>query len=110
MRLSTIHELGDAMVALEPAMSSIKNLKPGLSRFVPGADSEINNMQNLLSGIMMESMQSNGLGIEVNTGTSGDIDEIMMEASAVAEQRVTDKFPSIPSPGIRISDSETNQQ
>jgi division protein CdvB (Snf7/Vps24/ESCRT-III family) len=110
MRLSTVHELGDAMVALGPAMSSIKSLKPGLQRFVPGADSEINGMQNLLSGIMTESLQSNGLGIEVNTGSGGDIDQIMMEASAVAEQKVTDKFPSIPSSGIRISDSESNQQ
>jgi division protein CdvB (Snf7/Vps24/ESCRT-III family) len=110
MRLSTIHELGDAMVVLGPAISSIKNLKPGLQRFVPGADSEINNMQNLLSGIMTESLQSSGLGIEVNTGGGGDIDQIMMEASAVAEQRVTDKFPSIPSSGVRISDSESNQQ
>jgi hypothetical protein len=59
---------------------------------------------------MTESLQSSGLGIEVNTGSSGDIDQIMMEASAVAEQKVTDKFPSIPSSGIRISDSESNQQ
>ena len=110
MRLSTIHELGDAMVALGPAMSTIKNLKPSLGRFVPGADAEINNMQSLLGGIMMESMQSNGLGVEVNTGSGGDIDQIMMEASAVAEQKVTDRFPSIPGlSGVRISDSETQQ-
>lgn len=110
MRLSTIHELGDAMVALGPAMSTIKNLKPSLVRFVPGADAEINNMQNLLGGIMMESMQSSGIGIEVNPGTGGDIDQIMMEASAVAEQKVTDRFPSIPGlSGVRISDSESQQ-
>lgn len=110
MRLSTIHELGDAMVALGPAMSTIKNLQPSLGRFVPGADAEINNMQSLLGGIMMESMQSNGLGVEVNTGSGGDIDQIMMEASAVAEQKVTDRFPSIPGlSGVRISDSETQQ-
>jgi division protein CdvB (Snf7/Vps24/ESCRT-III family) len=110
MRLSTIHELGDAMVALGPAMSTIKNLKPSLGRFVPGADAEINNMQSLLGGIMMESMQSSGLGVELNTGSGGDIDQIMMEASAVAEQKVTDRFPSIPgSSGVRLSDSETQQ-
>ena len=111
MRLSTIHELGDAMVALGPAMTTIKSLKPSLGRFVPGADAEINNMQNLLGGIMMESMQSSGgLGIEVNTGSGGDIDQIMMEASAVAEQKVTDRFPSIPgSGGVRISDTESQQ-
>jgi division protein CdvB (Snf7/Vps24/ESCRT-III family) len=110
MRLSTIHDLGDAVVAIGPALTSIRGLKPGLARFVPGADSEINNMQSLLSGIMTESLQSNSIGIEVNSGSGGDIEEIMMEASAVAEQKVNDKFPSIPSSGVRLSDSESNQQ
>lgn len=109
MRLSTIHDMGDAMVALGPAMASIKGLKPSLGRFVPGADSEINNMHNLLGSIMTESLQSNGLGIEVNTGGGGDIDQIMMEASAVAEQKVNDKFPSIPAGSFRISDTESQQ-
>lgn len=109
MRLSTIHDMGDAMVALGPAMASIKGLKPSLGRFVPGADSEINNMQTLLGGIMTESLHSNGLGIEVNASGGGDIDQIMMEASAVAEQKVNDKFPSIPAGSYRISDTETQQ-
>jgi division protein CdvB (Snf7/Vps24/ESCRT-III family) len=55
MRLSTIHDMGDVMVALGPAITSIKSIKPGLGKFVPGADSEINTMQTLLNGIMMES-------------------------------------------------------
>lgn len=110
LRLSTIHDMGDAMVALGPAMSSIKSLKPSLGRFVPGADSEINNMQALLGGIMTESLQSNGLGIELNANGGADIDQIMMEASAVAEQKVNDKFPSIPSGSFRISDTESHQQ
>jgi division protein CdvB (Snf7/Vps24/ESCRT-III family) len=110
LRLSTIHDMGDAMVALGPAMSSIKSLKPSLGRFVPGADSEINNMQALLGGIMTESLQSNGLGIELNAGGGADIDQIMIEASAVAEQKVNDRFPSIPSGSYRISDTESHQQ
>lgn len=109
MRLGTIHDLGDAMVALGPAMTSIKGLKSSLGHFVPGADAEIGNMQNLLSGIMMDSLQGGGMGVEVNTGYGGDIDQIMMEASAVAEQKVNDRFPSIPAPGYRVS-AEGNQQ
>jgi division protein CdvB (Snf7/Vps24/ESCRT-III family) len=109
MRLSTIHDMGDIMVTLGPAISSIKGLKPGLGRFVPGADSEINTMQTLLSGIMMESLQGSGTGIEINTGSGSDIDQIMMEASAVAEQKMTDKFPSIPASSFRISDTESQQ-
>ncbi|MFL6308813.1 MAG: Snf7 family protein [Nitrososphaera sp.] len=109
MRLTTIHDMGDIMVALSPAISSIKSLKSGLGRFVPGADSEINTMQTLLNGIMMESLQGSGPGIEINTGSGSDIDQIMMEASAVAEQKMSDKFPSIPSGSFRISDTESQQ-
>ena len=109
MRLSTIHDMGDAMVALGPAMSSIKGLKPSLGRFVPGADGEINNMQTLLSGIMMESLQGSAVGIQLYPGSGGDIDQIMIEASAVAEEKVNDKFPSIPSGSFRISDTESQQ-
>jgi division protein CdvB (Snf7/Vps24/ESCRT-III family) len=108
MRLGTIHDLGDAMVTLGPAMASIKGLKSSLGRFVPGADAEIGNMQNLLSGIMMDSVQGSGMGVEVNTGYGSDIDQIMVEASAVAEQRVNDRFPSIPTSGHRFT--EENQQ
>ena len=109
MRLSTIHDMGDIMLALGPAITSIKSLKPGLGRFVPGADSEINTMQTLLNGIMMESLQGSGPGIEINTGSGSDIDQIMMEASAVAEQKMSDKFPSIPASSFRISDTESQQ-
>lgn len=109
MRLSTIHNMGDIMVALGPAITSIKGLKPSLGRFVPGADSEINTMQTLLNGIMMESLQGGSTGIEINTGSGSDIDQIMMEASAVAEQKMNDKFPSIPASSFRISDTESQQ-
>lgn len=109
MRLSTIHDMGDIMVALGPAITTIKSLKPGLGRFVPGADSEINTMQTLLNGIMMESLQGSSTGIEINTGSGNDIDQIMMEASAVAEQKMNDKFPSIPASSFRISDTESQQ-
>jgi len=109
MRLSTVHDMGDIMLALGPAITSIKSLKPGLGRFVPGADSEINTMQTLLNGLMMESLQGSGPGIEINTGSGSDIDQIMMEASAVAEQKMSDKFPSIPASSFRISDTESQQ-
>jgi division protein CdvB (Snf7/Vps24/ESCRT-III family) len=109
MRLSTIHDMGDAMMALGPAMASIKGIKPGLGRFVPGADAEINNVQNLLSGIMSDSMQGSGIGIELNTGGGSDIDQIMMEASAVAEQKVHDKFPNANPVEVRLSGAESQQ-
>ncbi|HEX9678433.1 hypothetical protein [Nitrososphaera sp.] len=108
MRLNTIHDLGDVMALLGPAIGQIKGLKPGLAQFLPGADGEIGNMQNVLNGVLMESLQGSSLNIEMNTSSGGDIDQIMMEASAVAEQKVNDRFPSIPSAGYNLS--EEHQQ
>lgn len=104
LRLNTVHDLGDAMVALGPAMTSIKGLKSGLAQFLPGADGEISSLQNTLSGVLMESLQGSNLNFEMNSGSGADIDQIMMEASAVAEQKVSDKFPSTPSAGFGLSE------
>jgi len=40
LRLTTIHDLGEAMIANGPAMSTMKELKPTMSKFMPEADSE----------------------------------------------------------------------
>jgi len=110
LRLTSIHDMGDAMAALGPAMASVKSLKTSLGRFVPGADTEINNLQSLLNNIMVESMHENGTGVDVNTGSGSDIDQILMEASAVAEQRVNDKFPSIPTSQYRKASASESEQ
>lgn len=110
LRLTSIHDMGDAMAALGPAMASVKSLKTSLGRFVPGADTEINNLQSLLNNIMVESIHENGTGVDVNTGSGSDIDQILMEASAVAEQRVNDKFPSIPTSQYRKASASESEQ
>jgi division protein CdvB (Snf7/Vps24/ESCRT-III family) len=104
LRLNTVHDLGDAMVALGPAMTSIKGLKSGLAQFLPSADGEISNLQNTLNSVFMESLQGSNLNFEMNSGSGADIDQIMMEASAVAEQKVSDKFPSTPSAAFGLSE------
>jgi division protein CdvB (Snf7/Vps24/ESCRT-III family) len=110
LRLTSIHDMGDAMAALGPAMASVKSLKTSLGRFVPGADTEINNLQSLLNNIMVESIHENGTGVDINTGSGSDIDQILMEASAVAEQRVNDKFPSIPTSQYRKASASESEQ
>ena len=42
LRLATIHDLGDAMVAIGPAMNTMKSLQSSLGKFMPEADSELN--------------------------------------------------------------------
>ena len=97
LRLTTVHDLGDAMIAIGPAVSTMKGLKSSLGRFMPEADSELNSMTQTLNGLMMDSLA--GGDFNVDTDVSGEeTEKILQEASAVAEQQIGDRFPSVPSP------------
>jgi len=83
------------MVAIGPAMSTMKGLKSSLGRFMPEADSELNNMTQTLNGLMMESLAGDSFNVD-SGASSEETDKILQEASAVAEQQIGEKFPSVP--------------
>jgi division protein CdvB (Snf7/Vps24/ESCRT-III family) len=95
IRLSTIHDLGDAMISIGPAMSTMKGLKSSLSSFLPEADSELNSMTETLNGLMVDSLSNDTFTMESDV-VNEETDAILQEASAVAEQQTDEKFPSIP--------------
>jgi len=95
LRLATIHDLGDAMVAIGPAMSTMKSLQSSLGKFMPEADSEMNAMAQTLNGLMVDSISDDSFNMESDVSNE-ETDKILQEASAVAEQQIGDKFPSVP--------------
>ena len=90
MRISTIHDLGEIMEILEPAMSPVKGLKSDFERLVPSTDMELNYMQMLTDSILSDSMQNNEIDVIdmniVGSSENKDTDHIMNEASAVLEE------------------------
>tara|TARA_B100000745_G_scaffold259999_1_gene183518 strand:+ start:394 stop:1068 length:675 start_codon:yes stop_codon:yes gene_type:complete len=96
LRLSTIHDLGDAMVAIGPAMNTMKGLQSSLGKFMPEADSELNTMTQTLNGLMVDSLSGDTFNMESDVSNE-ESEKILQEASAVAEQQIGDKFPSVPS-------------
>ena len=96
LRLSTIHDLGDAMVAIGPAMNTMRGLQSSLGKFMPEADSELNSMTETLNGLMVDSISGDSFNME-SDASSEETNAILQEASAVAEQQIGDKFPSVPS-------------
>ena len=95
LRLATIHDLGDAMVAIGPAMNTMKSLQSSLGKFMPEADSEMNAMAQTLNGLMVDSISDDYFNME-SDASNEETDRILQEASAVAEQQIGDKFPSVP--------------
>ena len=96
LRLSTIHDLGDAMVAIGPAMNTMRGLQSSLGKFMPEADSELNSMTQTLNGLMTDSLSGDAFNMESDVSNE-ETEKILQEASAVAEQQTGDKFPSVPS-------------
>ena len=90
MRISTIHDLGEIMEILEPAMSPVKGLRSDFERLVPSTDMELNYMQMLTDSILSDSMQNNEIDVIdmniVGSSKNKDTDHIMNEASAVLEE------------------------
>jgi len=96
LRLTTFHDLGDTVVTVMPTIGLMKNMKSSLAKFMPGADQELNNMAEMLGGLMTETFHSPDASFGADAVMNSDAEKILQEASAVAEQQSGDKFPSIP--------------
>lgn len=95
LRLRTITELGDVLTTLAPAVSVLKSVRTGLASFLPEADSELGEIGDMLSSIIIEAGQTTGLTINFETANE-DAQRILTEAAAVAEQRIKEKLPELP--------------
>jgi len=110
LRLTTIHDLGDAMIAIGPAMSTMKELKPTMSKFMPEADSELNTMTETLNGLMDDSLSGDSFEMQDSAMTE-ETNSILQEAEAVASQQTDEKFPSIPTTPTGLpSQTQSNTQ
>jgi division protein CdvB (Snf7/Vps24/ESCRT-III family) len=95
MRLESTIDIGDALTALKPAVGTLSKVKTGLTGLMPNVDTELGEINDIFSDIMVNANSTSDIGIALNP-LGGDINSIIAEASVVAEQRVTDNFPDVP--------------
>jgi division protein CdvB (Snf7/Vps24/ESCRT-III family) len=95
LRLDSTIDVGNVMAAIGPAMGSLTNLRSGLSGVMPEVDTQLGEINGVFTDIM-----TNAAGIGNTTiaydANDEDVDKILSEASAVAEQRVNETFPDVP--------------
>jgi len=105
LRLSTVTELGDLVVTLAPAMSVLRSVRSGIISVMPEAEREINEISGLLSSILVDAGTVSGTTLNFEAANE-DAERILAEASAVAEQRMKEKFPELPT---GVPSGETTQ-
>ncbi len=95
LRLSTVHDVGDAVVALMPAVGAMKSVKAGLVKFMPEAENEIGEMTSTLGNLMVDTLSGGSFSF-VSDASNEEVEKILAEASAVAEKNVDSRLPSVP--------------
>ncbi|HEU5445561.1 MAG TPA: alanine racemase [Nitrososphaeraceae archaeon] len=95
MRLESTIDIGDALTALKPAVGTLSKVKTGLTGLMPNVDTELGEISDVFSDIMVNANNTSDIGFALNP-SGGDVNNIIAEASVVAEQRVTDNFPDVP--------------
>lgn len=96
LRLKTVTELGDIAVTLTPVVGVIQNIRGGMAAVSPQAEKELGEIGSLLSGIVMDAGQVAGTSLDFEM-INEDSKNILNEAAAVAEQRMKQRFPDLPS-------------
>lgn len=112
LRLESTIDLGDVMVAIGPAMGALTRVRSGLSGVMPEVDRELGEINGVFSDIMMSagSMSNTSFAFDAS---GEEVDRILAEAGAVAEQRMTDSFPDVPigsSSGSKTGTASENAQ
>ena len=95
LRISTVQDLGDVATMLSPAVGIIRNVSPVLTSVVPEAQSEVGEISELLSGVLVDAGQMSNSSINFESANE-EADKVLTEAAIVAEQNMKEKFPDLP--------------
>jgi len=95
LRLETVEEFGDVVVEMSPVAGVINSIKGHLAGVVREVSYKLGEIGDTLNDVVMES--GGASSISWNVSTSGeDADKILSDANLIAEQKMKEKFPTLP--------------
>ena len=103
LRLESTIDLGDVMVAI----GALTKVRSGIGGVMPEVDRELGEINGVFSDIMM-SAGSLGHTSFAFDASGEEVDRILAEAGAVAEQRMSESFPDVPIGSYSSSSSRTS--
>jgi division protein CdvB (Snf7/Vps24/ESCRT-III family) len=97
VRLETVQDFGDVAAEIMPAASVVRSVKGKLAGVIPEVSMHLGAIGQTLDSLVLEVGQATGSSW--NTMITGeDADRILAEATMIAEQKVKDGFPELPTP------------
>jgi division protein CdvB (Snf7/Vps24/ESCRT-III family) len=97
LRLETVEEFGNIMVQMAPVMSIVKETTSKIAGIVPQVATELEEVNDTLADLTNEAtteVTTTDLPIEA---TDNEAKKVLEETGLIAEQRLRDHFPDLPS-------------
>jgi len=95
LRLESIREIGDIAVELGPVVAVVKEVRSAIRSVLPELGIELGEVQDILQETLMEAGELVGVG-GMTIPTSPEARKILEEAKVVAEQKMKESFPALP--------------
>jgi len=97
LRLETVGEFGTIMSQLAPVMGIVKETKSQIAGIVPQVANELDEVNNVLGELTEETGEISSTNTDSVQPSDEEAKRILEETGLIAEQRVHDHFPDLPS-------------
>ncbi|MFQ6075195.1 MAG: Snf7 family protein [Candidatus Bathyarchaeia archaeon] len=95
LRLETVRDFGDVANEIVPAAAIIRSIRSNLAGVVPEASYMLGGIGETLDVLVMEVGEASSLAWNVMS-SGEEAEKILAEAGAVAEQKMKEHFPELP--------------
>jgi division protein CdvB (Snf7/Vps24/ESCRT-III family) len=105
LRLETVLELGELTAkSLAPSISVLKSIQGQVVDVLPEAKKNVEDLFTILNGVLTELSMETGVNVNLEVA-DGEAKKILEEAEVVAENRMKETFPEVPSE-LQLRNSE----
>ncbi len=95
LRLETVREFGDIAYTMSSVSGVVSLLKDNLRNVIPEVSLKLGEVQDSLEDMVVEVGEATEQSIDTEA-TSGEAQRILTEANVIAEQKMKEKFPELP--------------
>ena len=101
LRLETIQEFGDVAATMGPIAGVVQAIKNQVQGVIPQVGYELGEISEALNGVVMEVGEATGQSYDFEA-SGAEAQKILSEANTVADSRMREKFPELPSPALGL--------
>jgi division protein CdvB (Snf7/Vps24/ESCRT-III family) len=103
LRLETVREFGAIWADIAPVLDIVKDTKSKIAGIVPQVASELDEVNNLLEEMTMEGGVDEVTSTSPTEATDAEAKKILEETGVIAEEKLKEHFPELPSISERVS-------